>query len=332
MEKICGIYKITNTVNGKVYIGQSIDIEQRWKNHKKEARNPNSKYGHYPLYRAMRKYGIDNFKFDIIEKCPPASLNDREIFYIASYKSHESNGYNQNEGGNNGSHSLKLSTKDVDEIINLLKTTLDNTPSIAEKFGVSYSTIRDINVGAAYYREGETYPIRPNISLLYIDESGIHLKSERKSFCLRCGKETNGYGTYCLTCNGFLHRNCDRPSPITLAQLVKEYGFEKVGKMYGVSSKAVTQWCKRYGIPHKKQELIDWYNNQQGIEIEKSQPYVRKSRQKVQQIDIATQRIIQTFPTANAAARAIGQKRGNHINDVCNGKRQTAYGFSWRYI
>ena len=65
-EKICGIYKITNLVNGKVYIGQSQDIYSRWKEHK-YARN---KRDYFALYGAFKKYGLDNFSFEIVECCP----------------------------------------------------------------------------------------------------------------------------------------------------------------------------------------------------------------------------------------------------------------------
>ena len=65
-EKICGIYKITNKVNGKVYIGQSRDIKRRWYEHRK-VKGDYDRHS-YPLYSAIEKYGIDNFEFEIIEK------------------------------------------------------------------------------------------------------------------------------------------------------------------------------------------------------------------------------------------------------------------------
>ena len=57
MEKICGIYKITNKVNGKCYIGQSNDIHRRWK----QELASNAKLNPH-LARAFEKYGIDNFE------------------------------------------------------------------------------------------------------------------------------------------------------------------------------------------------------------------------------------------------------------------------------
>ena len=53
----CGIYKITNLLNNKVYIGQSINIEERWKKHKWHSLSVDS----YPLYRAFNKYGLNIF-------------------------------------------------------------------------------------------------------------------------------------------------------------------------------------------------------------------------------------------------------------------------------
>ena len=99
-EKICGIYKIENLVNGKVYIGQSVDIYKRWTEHKDCI---TSKKGYKPLYRAFRKYGVDNFNFEIIEKCSKEELNEKEIYYIEQYRAYihweDSNGYNLTLGG-----------------------------------------------------------------------------------------------------------------------------------------------------------------------------------------------------------------------------------------
>ena len=52
----------------------------------------------------------------------------------------------------------------------------------------------------------------------------------------------------------------NRPSPIELAKMVSEKGFVSVGKDYSVTDNAIRKWCKDYNIPHKKKELIEWYN------------------------------------------------------------------------
>ena len=92
----CGIYKITNLINNKVYIGQSVEIERRWQKHKNYYKN---KENHkYKIYRAMYKYGIENFSFEIIEICQPKQLNERQIYWISYYNSLQ-NGYNMTSGG-----------------------------------------------------------------------------------------------------------------------------------------------------------------------------------------------------------------------------------------
>ena len=99
-EVKCGIYRILNNVNGKSYIGQSIDIYKRWKEH---VLNAKSNRLNYALYSAMNKYGIDNFSFSILEECEPHKLSDKEIYYIELFRTYvdfeDSNGYNMTLGG-----------------------------------------------------------------------------------------------------------------------------------------------------------------------------------------------------------------------------------------
>ena len=115
----CGIYKIENKINSKVYIGQSINIEERWKNHKKSIYSCKDEYD-YPLYRAIRLYGIENFEWIIIEECNKEELNNKEKYYIKQYNSITPYGYNQTFGGqDNFTHSMKLSYDKIQEIKNI---------------------------------------------------------------------------------------------------------------------------------------------------------------------------------------------------------------------
>lgn len=92
-----GIYKITNTLNNKCYIGQSIDIKTRWAQHIFEGKR-NTKKG--KLYSAMFQDGIENFTFEVIEECNKnlQILNEREKYWIHYYDSFHS-GYNSTIGG-----------------------------------------------------------------------------------------------------------------------------------------------------------------------------------------------------------------------------------------
>ena len=94
---ICGIYKITNKINNKVYIGQSIDIYERWKEYFGCINDLScNRY----IHRAIRKYGLENFNFEIIKECKREELNYFEIYYIDFYKStFDKFGYNITPGG-----------------------------------------------------------------------------------------------------------------------------------------------------------------------------------------------------------------------------------------
>lgn len=98
-----GIYKYQNKLNGKVYIGQSIDIERRQYNHKSSAYNEKANDYNSQFHQAIRKYGLENFDFEIIAELTPEeytrqTLNQLEIFFIRYYDSFK-NGYNATEGG-----------------------------------------------------------------------------------------------------------------------------------------------------------------------------------------------------------------------------------------
>lgn len=77
-----GIYKITNQVTNKSYIGQSVCIEHRLESHKNAAFNPTSNCYDRPLYCDIREYGLNNFTFEVLEKCSDNVLDEREIYYI----------------------------------------------------------------------------------------------------------------------------------------------------------------------------------------------------------------------------------------------------------
>ncbi len=75
--KKCGIYKITNIVNGKALIGLSSDIFRRWVDHRKTLRK--NKHDNPYFQNAWNKYGEDNFRFEIILECNKENLNKEEI-------------------------------------------------------------------------------------------------------------------------------------------------------------------------------------------------------------------------------------------------------------
>lgn len=83
-----GIYKITNTNTQMCYVGQAVDIAERWKQHIKRALNAEPRTQN-KLYPAMYKEGIENFTFEIVEECDQSKLNEREDFWQDFYKAKE---------------------------------------------------------------------------------------------------------------------------------------------------------------------------------------------------------------------------------------------------
>lgn len=91
-----GIYKITNMTSGKCYVGQAVNIAERWKQHIKRGMGADAPTQN-KLYPAMLKEGVDNFTFEIIEECSRAELNEKEKYWITFYQGMEF-GYNMKRG------------------------------------------------------------------------------------------------------------------------------------------------------------------------------------------------------------------------------------------
>ena len=93
---VTGIYKITNQTTDQVYIGQARDVAARWKEHAKCGLDIDRPAGN-KLYQAMMEDGLQNFSWELLEKCSATELNEKERKYIELYKSAEF-GYNSNKG------------------------------------------------------------------------------------------------------------------------------------------------------------------------------------------------------------------------------------------
>lgn len=170
------IYKITNKVNGKIYIGYtSRSPYVRFKEHVITARHYN-KYKDFRsdkqptyLHKAILKYGEDNFKIDVLEKTNKEKCwEGLEKYYIRKYKSNSQDiGYNLTEGGENppihyGESNVmaSLTDEDFEGVVQLLKEGVLTQKEISEKYQVDRTTIERINVGTIRYSEKYDYPIR----------------------------------------------------------------------------------------------------------------------------------------------------------------------------
>ena len=96
--KICGIYIIKNNLNNLAYVGQSVDIKTRWQAHLQAAKNIKNQSANTKIHKAMRKLGIENFYYEILEECNYELLDEREIYWIKYFNTYP-NQYNMTPGG-----------------------------------------------------------------------------------------------------------------------------------------------------------------------------------------------------------------------------------------
>ena len=134
------IYKITNNINNKCYIGQTIKTpEERWKEHKQHAFGTHANDVNKSLYKAMRKYGIENFSFEVLQNNIETyeQLDKAEIYWIDFYNSFVK-GYNETFGGQQY-HKI-LPNEEI--IQDYYKT--KSARKTALNFGIDHSTVDNI--------------------------------------------------------------------------------------------------------------------------------------------------------------------------------------------
>ena len=133
------IYKITNTINGKSYIGQTIqNVKERFYQHC--ATKCSKAVSNMAIHRAIKKYGKSNFTVEVIEEIDSTNLNDRERYWIKYYNSYN-NGYNSTKGGQDGCKPFK--DLDVESIIKEYNTG-KSLRTLGTIFKVDKQTIKDL--------------------------------------------------------------------------------------------------------------------------------------------------------------------------------------------
>ena len=135
------IYKVTNTINGKYYIGQTIqNVKERFYQHC--ATKCSQAILNMVIHKAINKYGKSNFTIEVIEEVESTNLNDRERYWIRYYDSYN-NGYNSTEGGQDGIKLFK--NLDTESIVREYKSG-KSLREIGRLFNVDKQTIKDLLV------------------------------------------------------------------------------------------------------------------------------------------------------------------------------------------
>lgn len=168
------IYKITNSINGKVYIGRTTrSLEQRWSEHLRSAQNGNTQH----LYCAMRKYGVEKFYIEPLEECTSIEeLSDAEARWVIYYDSYY-NGYNMTYAGESNPMDCDKSRDKHDQKM--------RTPAVRAKISESMKAFKAAHAVSKITRE-KLSSYRSTMCFIYKDSVRMQVpKVERETYLAR---------------------------------------------------------------------------------------------------------------------------------------------------
>lgn len=234
-----GIYKISNKINGKSYIGQSVHIERRWQEHCLPSANS-------AIAKAIRKYGKDNFSFEILELCSIEDLDSKEDYYMKFYNTLTPNGYNIFTVNQTTSARSYIKTRaDAELIKNDILYSKLTFKEIADKYHTSTRTITRLNQGYTFHNNDLIYPLRiPN-----------NYHEKQYSYCIDCGKEITLHAKRCSDCDKIAQRIVERPSRTELKKIIRQQSFCSIGRQYNVSDNTIRKWCDYYNLPRRRKDI-----------------------------------------------------------------------------
>lgn len=298
--KLAGIYIITNTVNNKSYVGQSVSLRSRIKDH---FRNMKNQKLDLPLYRATAKYGIHNFKIDILESFIPDNLTDEELIrkldeleikYIAEYNTYL-DGYNCTKGGDYGVLGLKMTEAQRNKVS-------ANTKKLVSS-GVLGKRVFLYNCKERYYIYAWTIKDASNITKV---SKGVISKL--------CNNKLKISSNFIAA---FSSRELESKKNNYLEDIKKYYESNNRGKFTkGTGNK---NWFKGMVSLNKGKKMSS---------VQKEKIRNTLSKNYIYQYD--NNKLLNIFNTTEEAARTVNGKACT-IRCACNGKQKTAYGYIWKY-
>ena len=239
----CGIYCITNLINGKQYIGQSTNIELRFRSHKSSKDN-------YPIHNAIQKYGEHNFKFEIICKCSEDKLDEEEIKFINLYST-VLLGYNLTYGGQGGKKSETAKenmskSKNTTGFLNVSKVKSDTA---FQGFFWAFQYVDNKNVHHRFVSVNliklKEKVIENGLKWKIIDENQASLSLKENEDCLSLFKKGTNTGYY-----GVSKVSHKRVKQGFIYQYNLPYRSNKINSSFGsVSLKKLKEKVIKKGLP-----------------------------------------------------------------------------------
>jgi group I intron endonuclease len=287
-----GIYKITNLITDDCYIGQSVNIENRWAVHIRTSKRTKGKEFKRPLYRSIRKNGIENFRFDILELVPLRELlTKKEQYYYDLYKPK----YNLKEPDENFANFRNKEIYKISPINLQILNTFKNLGDASEQEKIAHYTMQKICSNKGYqmfdyyycYTTDYSKDWKPKLLLnkrriIQIDVNTmeiINIHDGIKEACIKTGLNrnniTNSVNNITISYNGYY-------------------------------------WVR------EKDYSDDW------------KPKENIKNAKVLQIDLETKKVLRIFDKLKEAS-AYMNTCDQIISKACLGKKENYGGYIWRY-
>lgn len=286
------IYKIENIINHKIYIGQTTkkNPEKRFKEHIYKAFSSPNTF----LHEAIRKHGVENFTFSVIEEVENKDLNEREMYWISYYDSYNK-GYNMTLGGNTLKREKYCKVSD--------ETILECYFGQAEQNGSKTAKLLDISEDTVYRRLKEYHIFARTKQEIAIENNKQFYKP-----------------IWQVDINTF--------------QIVKEWkSVSEAKKVLRFKADALEArkvkvskgylWC--YANEESYNLLISRVKD---ADLRRNLQY----QYQIQQIDKNTNEVINTYSSIREATKALGKTRVSPISLAINGHQEIAHGYKWKKI
>lgn len=292
----CGIYKYENLITHQVYIGQTINLAERYNKHKKNMKDLTHTED---FYVGLREYGFENFSYEILEefeKFNQELLNELECYYIEKYNSMKPNGYNMVPGGSNGSGLAKGKPVYQFDLFGNFIQDFCSAHEAARQTGIDFSSICSCCRKEKKNTKNFQWSYEKN------DASITDIRNEviyRERRVLQYDKNENLLQTYS-----------------TLSE---------AATATGIAKSTISNVCK--GIGKTAGGFIWRYED---ITNPKDNIVPKHHKKRVAQYD-KNGNFIAEYDSLTIASQKTNINTGN-IGQVCNNKRKTAGGFIWKYI
>lgn len=264
------IYKITNDVNGKVYIGKTLNtVESRWKEHCND--KDRRKMENRPLYRAMNKYGLEHFSVEMIEECQN-NLEEREVYWIKHYNSYvgwpNSNGYNATIGGDGKPYvdynkivELAKEGKTQTEIAKLVGCCVDTVSKALAQYHIKTPEYKEQVSIAVYQKDKDGNIIAEYSSISEAAKTALCDSTQIGRCCAGKAKTSGGYYWEYVNAEDAQRRKIKNSQPkITLTReelkyLVRNFPLDVISKKCNCVAATVCRRLEQLNLPSTKKEI-----------------------------------------------------------------------------